>query len=787
MQFAPGDWLYNKLGAAAAPMLTALGLKSASPELRRQLRQMKLQVQRAQELSAKVATEAAKLSAEDRAMVSDLVEKDMQAGTVPPEHAVKLAALISATMDKQSAELVELGMLSKEGAERWQGTYLPRFYESKLSKKVGDAWADAMRRLVGRPRLMKGIGGKHLKGRGMFETIDPASLENYQALGWEVRDPDYVPGTSTEVQVWRDFNREERQKMGEIRDAGFRFVMGYMQTQKDIALGRMFQNLATDDRFSSRLATKEMDVRVPDTKVEGTGANVYGKLAGRYVSKETLSHLSSFDEVHNDTLQLYRQAMSLWKEGKTVLNPVAHMNNVISNMTMAHLAGISYHRGDKYIGALADFVKGSPMIEDAKDAGLFLGNFSQSELMEAMPDELKKLVNMQEGIGAKTTKTAMAVMTWALRKPLGNAYEFEDSFFKYMLYKDARQRGLEQQDAIDYAQRYIFTYDDLPKGARRIRDYGIPFFAYTYKAVPALLHTALAHPVRMATPAALLWATTALTYAAMADGDDDTPWDELVKKYLTDADFRKKAAEAKEFDQKHMPTWMRGSTAFFTPKTMRVGYDKVMDLPVFLDISRFIPGGDLFDVTPNAGGLPLPQPVTPNHPLLTMAMGMIGNKDLFSGKELVDKNDTKGEAAEKRLMWIYRQVAPAVAIGQYHWNRGMDMIAQASGGEITWMPDVISEKYTGIGNDGLPVLPKYGVPQTFGIKIRPMDQDKAEAIERAIDKKLIQSIDADIRQLARQNRNGTLSDKSFEKQREYQREKRDRLREGLTVDGAEKE
>ena len=170
-----------------------------------------------------------------------------------------------------------------------------------------------------------------------------------------------------------------------------------------------------------------------------------------------------------------------------------------------------------------------------------------------------------------------------------------------------------------------------------------------------------------------------------------------------------------------------------------------------------------------------------------MAMGLLGNKDLFSGKELVDKNDTKGEAAEKRLLWIYRQVAPAVALGQYHWNRGMDMVAQASGGEITWMPDVVAEKYTGIGNDGLPVLPKYGIPQTFGIKIRPMDQDKAAAIERAIDKKLIQSIDADIRQLARQNRNGTLSDKAFEKQRDYQRDKRERLREGLTVDGDEKE
>ena len=32
---------------------------------------------------------------------------------------------------------------------------------------------------------------------------------------------------------------------------------------------------------------------------------------------------------------------------------------------------------------------------------------------------------------------------------------------------------MEPADAVDHAQNYIFTYDDLPKGARRIRDYGI--------------------------------------------------------------------------------------------------------------------------------------------------------------------------------------------------------------------------------------------------------------------------------------------------------------------------
>lgn len=787
LQFAPGEWLYNKMGDAASPLLVKLGLKAASPELRRQLRQMKLQVEQAQELAAKVATEAGKLSQEERDMVSDIVEQDLRSGVVPPQHAIKLAGIITNTMEQQTNELIELGMLTEETAERWRGTYLPRFYESKLKGTVTDLWADAMKRLVGRTKVMGGIKGKHLKGRGMFETIPASDLDNYQALGWEVRDPDFQAGESKEVQVWRDFTREEREKMGEIRDSGFRFVMGYLQTQKDIALGRMFQNLSENPEFSSRLPTEELSVRVPDTKVNGTGAHVYGKLAGMYVSQETLSHLSSFDEVHNDTLQMYRKAMSLWKEGKTVLNPVAHMNNVVSNLTMAHLAGISYHRGDKYLGAIADFVKGSPMIEDAKAAGLFLGSFNQAELVDQMPQALKELAKLQDSTSTKLGRTAMNIMTMWMRAPMGKAYEFEDSFFKYLIYKDARNRGMDQQDAVDYAQRYIFTYDDLPKGARNIRDYGIPFFAYTYKAVPALLHTALTHPVRMATPAGLLWAITAIGYAFAADGDDDTPWTQLAAKYFGDEAFRAKVAELKKYDQSHLPVWMRGYTAFFTPKTIRVGFDKTLNLPVFMDISRFIPGGDLFDVSPNAGGLPLPQPITPNHPILTMAMGLLGNKDLFSGKDLTDKNDTKGEATEKRLTWIYRQAAPAISVGQYHWNRSMEMVAQASGGEINWLPEYVSERYTGIGTDGLPVQPKYAVPQTFGIKIRPMDQDKAEAIERALDKKMLNSINAELAQLRRLNQRGVLSDKSYEKQRDYQEEKKDRIRSGKTVDGDAKE
>jgi hypothetical protein len=39
-----------------------------------------------------------------------------------------------------------------------------------------------------------------------------------------------------------------------------------------------------------------------------------------------------------------------------------------------------------------------------------------------------------------------------LRKPAGKAYEAEDLFFRYLIYRDARKRGLDVDDAVDYSQ-----------------------------------------------------------------------------------------------------------------------------------------------------------------------------------------------------------------------------------------------------------------------------------------------------------------------------------------------
>jgi len=774
-RFGAGAKAYRLVADVANNVLDKLGLKPVSEELGRAMRKMKAEIERAQRLTVDVAAKMKDLPEQERQMISDVIEGELKRGVKPPQHVLMLAASLQSIMSEQSAELVRLGMLSPEAAGRWDGKYLPRFYEQKLGDEV-KSWAKAAKALLGRKKTMQGIGGSSLKSRGMFELINTEDLQDWLDEGWEVRDAEFDPATDETVMVWRDYTRKERDDMGEIRDAMFRFVMGYNKSQRDIALGRLYESLA--DNFASK---KELPgyVRVPETKVEDTMARRYGKLAGKWVPAEVLDHLSAFDQSQqNELIKMYLKGLSMWKEGKTVLNPVSHANNVLSNVTMAHFAGVSYWDVHKYAGAMRDLLKNSPMVQEALDAGLFGGTFNRAELLDQMPPQLKALAGMSESRLKKGVDTIWNALSWFLRKPAATAYQAEDQFFRYLIYKDARDRGLDVEDSIDYSQRYIFTYDDLPKTARTLRDYALPFFAYTYKVVPPVVNTALEKPWRYAAPAAALYTVNALMYAMAASlgGGEDEDWWTVIQRYVTDPEFRDKARKMEEQERENLPPWMKGmSFTLGTPKAIRMGMDDVTNLPTFLDVSRIFPGGDLLDAHANAGGVPLLQPITPSNPVLNTVGAMIWNKDSFFGKEIVDKNDTAAEATEKRGKWIWQQFSPAVAVGNYHWDRAMNVIANQTGQPILG--------YTGVGKDGLPVQLPYAAAQTVGIKLRPIDLELSEQIAKSEREKMIRDLDAEIRQIKRLEKKGAITEDTADKQIERQKEKKQRLKEGLTVEG----
>lgn len=757
------------LEAAVPAMRTAYSIRYAKPAVRRQIRDYAARCDKAVQEAGGVAEEMMKWSSEDRKLLSDAVEKMLAPGVNPPQHVVEAAAKMSDLMTKQAQELVELGMLSEESAARWRGRYLPRFYE-KRGLLPGE---DFFKNMFQRNGAGRGIGGGSLKGRGCFKVVDAAAVPDFVKLGWEVRDARYEFNekqgvvvdlehkkhleTGESVTIWRDWTPEERAQMGEIRDAGYRFTMGWMQMQQDIALGRLFKGIAENPEYCSNYE-QEGYSNVPDTEIADTGGvKRYGVLAGKYVRDDVLAAIMPHAEVQTGFMRGYKKLMAYWKEGKTALNPVSHMNNVVGNVVMAHLAGVNMWDAASYAKTLMAIKNNEDWIKEAREAGLYSGLFTREEIAEMLPEEFSKMLDSEKSAIARGADWVFTYMlNYGLRKGMRWAYEFEDKLFRLLIYKSARDRGLDAKDAVDYTLSFIPTYDDLPGGARKIRDTAIPFFAWTYKTLPMICLMAARYPWRFAAVAAVLHTANALSYA-MGAGDDDDDWFTRFKK-------GQKLAEA---EGKLLPEYMRGYGAFANPKFLRLGTDETTGLPIYWNISNFIPGGGMFDVDNQMGGMPFPEVLNISSPAYSLYCALFLNKDTFMGQPVTLDSDTGWEAAEKRAAYVWRQVSPALAAGGYHFERIANAMANATGNEVLG--------YTGIGRNGQAVTPVNAFFNTVGIKVRDVDFEQERQRRGAVIKREEKELKSNIRHMASLLQKGAVTDEAAREYVESQKVKLKRL------------
>lgn len=440
--------------------------------------------------------------------------------------------------------------------------------------------------------------------------------------------------------VRRDYTVKEREGMGEVVDVAVRSAAMGEQLERDLRQGRAFYNVANssyakrvEDPEEAKSLIEQGWTLVEDTLDKQIGLKKYGALSGMYIHPDAKTALQSIGSGNiiskwleaNDmgkALKVHRKLLNAWKISKTVLSPVAHMNNFVSNMFMGHLMGhnvaadlstglrmssirnmeirakqLAKEGKYKEAQALSDKMRQHeyyPYFAEMRDARMSDSSLWATELnSDDLVQELRRANLDSAGSDLGKLQKYMSAGYNALEsawkkstKFAGGWYEKGDLIYKMGAFVNARKQGRTANEAVKYAYEAYFDYGNLSPVARALRDSGIvPFVSYLYNAIPALAKSVTQHPERVAGIALMLEGLHLASIGAMYG-----PEDLITKREAVDA---------------AMPEYMqrRGLGGIFRTRILNpFGSSTSVDSAQgdiakhqFLDITRMIPGGDLIE------------------------------------------------------------------------------------------------------------------------------------------------------------------------------------------------
>ena len=443
---------------------------------------------------------------------------------------------------------------------------------------------------------------------------------------WKVLadDGELVKLESTQkISLRKDYTKKQRQEMGEIEDASFNIAETGRLMTNDLTTFKIYENIAKDDVLSlSRLGFEDKIskgliqaddwVQVPQDalnqtlKVQGKPIKKYGQLAGKYVPKEVFDDLTRIQRLKEDgdgVLNGYLAVNRLWKKTKTAWNPVVHVNNTVSNVILYDLADANY----KFMGrGFSELQKGLRKDKDATlfkladEHGVFNSDMLSRELTkqssEIGDDILRKLsdetapeiINAQKysaGVFGKLSSKGYDMTVGKLEK----FYQLEDQAFRMGLFMDRLSKGMSPAEAAADAKKWFIDYDINAPFINAMRRFPTPFLSYTYRVIPLLAEAAIKRPWKFAK-----WSLGA--HLLNEAGKTFGPGDEEAEREVMREEMKQKL-----FGMPFLP-----STTIKLPFASERRTAKGEEIPLYIDVKRFIPGGDVFTVGEKGIGIPLP-------------------------------------------------------------------------------------------------------------------------------------------------------------------------------------
>lgn len=669
-----------------------------------------------------VSRETAKLAPEQRRLLYNILE-----GTEP--QAGDLAGLSDQarqTVTRWGQKMVDYGLLSPETFQKNAATYLHREYLSKLNPSTRGGVIRQIKML-----------GQELRPRGVFKTVPEAEASRWIELGWEP----FGKARGGQQQVRWQLTKEQRIALGEIEDAAYAVARTGQLMSNDIATFKFFDDVAKAPQLASDVDPGGW-VRLESGKLPKTQVNRFGNLEGKFVPPEIERDLRLFDMARSirtsdnpaaRALRAYQNLNAWWKVTKTALNPTVHTNNVLSNVMLYDLAGADYGNLAK---AAMDMRRGGEAFKAAKALGVFDANMNAQELANISKKSLAAYADLADA-PRNPIQAAVDFTKKVWDKTGGKMLDFyqkEDSVFRLGVFMDRLSKGATPEQAAADARRWFIDYEINAPGVNVLRQTATPFLAYTYRAVPLLTEAATMRPWKFAK-----WAAIGAGLNAVGEkygGGDTAKERSLMSEQQKGNVFGLPFTPPQSIK---LPTQALGEGA---RKALGIG-----DTSQYLDITRYIPGGDVFDIAGDRKMVPfLPAPAQPSFGAAGSTINAMTGYDPFRGKKLPGLGLSDAEDAKIKGKFLAQQFLPnnPVVPGSF----SQDKITRAAFGEPS------------PAGDALPVW--QAVLQTVGVKIRPADLGKMQMRAMLDTQRDVQAIQQQVAEAQREVQGGKVSQERFQ-------------------------
>ena len=288
------------------------------------------------------------------------------------------------------------------------------------------------------------------------------------------------------------------------------------------------------------------------------------------------------------------------------------------------------------------------------------GGFGHSLVdVELTGEVLNPIARELQGILAQSERDSGKNSIWTSLKFLNvvaklwtgqtELYRLEDEVFRTATMIRKVQQGYSMTEAAKMGREQFLNYDIRAPWINSARRSVFPFISYTYRAVPALTEAIMRRPWKLAKYIFIAEVANAMAYA-ISDGDE-------------------------EFERGSLRTQVQGDISLGVfpggvPRMIGLPTNDEFGRPQFLDIRRWVPAGDVFDLH-NASPIPIPTWMHFSGPLM-IAAEMALNRSAFTGQNIVDPlADDLGDKTLKYGAFLFQSYAPSAPYiyQSWYWNR----------------------------------------------------------------------------------------------------------------------